>query len=117
MIHLKPGVTLDRIAPAGYVLLTALKESARQLGHDLTITSGDDGTHSGPLDPHKWGEAYDVRSHDLPVDIKARLVPLMMDILGESFYGVLESVGTSHEHFHFQRTRGTVFHVLDWLQT
>lgn len=128
---LKPGATLEPIAPAGYVLLAALKATARTLELDLTITSGTDGVHSGPDDPHKTGEAYDVRSqgftHEQKVGILAEVLAQLqrgeMDAPIETsngiatmrFYGFLEAPGTTNEHFHFQRRRGTTYTAADLL--
>src|SRR6185437_3784324 len=65
-VRVKEGVLFTKIAPAGFHILSALDMIARQSGHDLTITSACDGEHSGENDPHHRGEAYDVRTHDLP---------------------------------------------------
>lgn len=66
MIVLKPGVDLGTdLAPAGARILDVLKRLASTYDFDITITSGRDGVHSGPLDPHKTGEAFDLRSKGL----------------------------------------------------
>lgn len=116
MIKVKPGVEFSVIAPAGYMILSALKYTSKLLGMDLTITSGTDGEHSGPTDPHHAGEAYDVRSHDLQPSVKSAVLMAMMNELGTNhFYGFLESPGTDGEHFHIQRAKGTTFSVEDFL--
>lgn len=116
MIRVKPGVAFTVIAPAGYVLLAALKRASVALGIDLTITSACDGEHSGPADPHHTGEAYDVRSHDLDPAIRARVVDAVLSDVGrDHFFGFLEAAGTSHEHFHFQRAHGQTFSLEDFL--
>jgi hypothetical protein len=115
-IRVKAGVDFSTVAPAGFCILSALKATSRDLGVDLTITSACDGEHSGPTDPHRLGEAYDVRSHDLLPELRPRVLGAVMQRLGrERFYGFLEAPGTSNEHFHFQRRRGTTFTIADYL--
>jgi hypothetical protein len=110
VVRVKDGVSFAIIAPGGFRLLGAFDATAFQLNIDLTITSGCDGEHSGPDDPHHRGEAYDIRSHDLS-DSDKRLI--LATILGKleptRFFGFLESGGTDNEHFHFQVKKGTVF--------
>lgn len=122
MIRVKPGVLFGPegdppiIAPAGYLILEALKDASVTLGVDLTITSAWDGVHSGPQDPHKLGEAYDIRSQDLDPVSRGRLLDVVMEELGwQRFFGFLEAHGTPNEHFHFQRARNTTFTVEDFL--
>lgn len=110
VLRVKPGATFGIIAPAGFAILSALQQATQKCAIDLTISSGDDGPHSGPQDPHKTGEAYDVRSHDLTPQQKTSVLNAVMAVLGwERFYGFLESEGTDKEHFHFQRAKGTVY--------
>lgn len=118
MIRIKPGVEFAVVAPAGYAILSALKETSTFLAIDLTITSGTDGTHHGPTDPHYSGQAYDVRSHDLSPLMKGRVLTEIFAILGhEKFSGRLESPGTPDEHFHIQRRIGTTWTVQDFLNS
>lgn len=115
-VKVKTGVTFNVIAPAGYLILDALKAASRKLGQDLTITSGTDGVHSGPGDPHHLGNAYDVRSHDFAPDVKAQVLSTVMADLGwQHFYGFVEAPGTENEHYHFQVKRATPFSILDFL--
>lgn len=114
-VHVKAGVRFDVIAPAGYCILTALKAASLGLNVPLTITSGTDGEHSGPDDPHHYGEAYDVRSHDYDEDTKQRILDGVLGRLGDDFYGFVEASGTSNEHYHIQRRKGTTFDLLKWL--
>ncbi len=58
---------------------------------DLTITSGTDGAHSGPGDPHYHGEAYDVRSHDLDDVTKPELNELA-EMAGVATYGTKQDI-------------------------
>lgn len=121
-VKIKPGVKFGPeggppvIAPAGFLILQAIKAASKQLNIDLTITSGTDGAHSGPADPHHFGEAYDIRSHDFPAALRPAVVKAVMDQLGwKQFYGYIEAPGTDNEHFHFQRKKDTTFTVEDFL--
>lgn len=118
-ILVKSGVTFV-YAPAGFKILEAIKGAAQGLNIDVTITSGSDGLHSGPQDPHHSGEAYDVRSKDLAPEVKQALLRAIQRRLGDDlpvrrFYSFLESPGTANEHIHVQRRNGTVFSILDYL--
>ena len=110
-----PTARFDRIAPAGFELLRALAS----VGYDFVITSGTDGAHSGPDDPHHLGCAYDVRSHDFSDERKQDVLFAVMcqfegtpiRVLGggwttPKFFGWLEAAGTPNEHFHFQLRHG-----------
>ena len=91
-----------------------LSKVSRALGLALVITSGADGEHTGPLDPHKFGKAFDVRSHDFTAEQKNEVLTSVMKELGEIrpaigggyitefFFGWLEAEGKPNEHFHFQ---------------
>jgi hypothetical protein len=110
VVRVKPGVEFTTIAPAGFRILAAIEISASMMLTDLTITSACDGEHSGPDDPHHRGEAYDVRSHDLPDGVKEKVLKTIMGILGfERFYGFIEAPGTDNEHFHIQVKKGTTY--------
>jgi hypothetical protein len=116
MIKVKEGVEFTVIAPAGFLILQALKDASKYLMKDLTITSACDGNHSGPEDPHKKGEAYDIRSHDFDPSEKEYALDVIMRFLdGKQFYGFLESPGQPNEHWHIQRAKGTEFSIEDFL--
>src|SRR6266436_5780323 len=97
VVRVKPGVEFATIAPGGFVMLAAFEYTADRIAHDLTITSACDGEHSGPLDPHHRGEAYDVRTHDLP-DKQLALQAIMNSLGTLKFYGFLEDPDTENEH-------------------
>ena len=118
----KPGVEFAVIAPAGFAIISAIVSASASLGSPLTITSGTDGEHSGPNDPHHRGEAYDVRSQDFPAVMRPTVLSSIMHGLGlpqpgstaaevftENFYGFLEDAGTANEHFHVQLRKGHVY--------
>jgi hypothetical protein len=110
VVTTKEGVLFQKIAPAGFRILSAIDQVAETLSTDLVITSGTDGTHSGPDDPHHRGEAYDVRSRGFSPDLKQQILDGIMRRLGfDRFYGFLEAEGTDNEHFHFQVRKGTAY--------
>lgn len=108
-LYAKGGVRFDTIMPGGFRLLSAWDQVAAKLNIDLVITSGTDGAHSGPLDPHHEGKAYDVRSHDFTDEQKDRILAEVRTILGPQFYVFLESPGTDNEHFHGQTVKGSTY--------
>lgn len=114
MIRVKPGVTFA-FHPAGFRILEALKVVSLALGCDLTITSGSDGKHSGPGDPHKSGCAYDIRTHDLTPDQKHTVLAGLQAELGPKFYVFLEAPGSPNEHLHAQRKKSTAYTMSDYL--
>jgi len=113
-VRFKEGVQLKG-SPGGVRILAAFDHTAKAIGRDMTITSVSDGVHSGPNDPHKRGDAYDGRTHDLP-DKEAALKELQ-DFLGDAFYVFIEDPDDvthadpdkSNEHFHAQVKKGTVY--------
>lgn len=117
-IKIANGVQFATIAPAGFEILRALSEVSKRLVLDLTITSGTDGGHSGPSDPHHTGNAYDVRSHDLIN--KQDVLTAIMTELGEpspssggyitaKFFGWIEQANSPNEHMHFQLRHGQTY--------
>lgn len=113
-ILIKPGVLFTVIRPAGQRILEVLKQIVAVEGFDITITSACDGAHSGPNDPHKTGEAYDIRTHDLSEVWKALLLKDIQTRLGLRFYTFLEAPGTGNEHIHCQRKGGTIYTIEDY---
>lgn len=114
LIKIKPGVTFEPYAPAGIRILEVLKSIVQSYPFDVTITSGTDGVHSGPLDPHKLGMAFDIRTKDLSAANKHLLLIDLQKSLGPHFHAFLESPGTPNEHIHCQRTYGTVYYIEDY---
>ena len=110
VVRVKPGVLFLMIAPGGFRILEAISLVASIVGFDLTITSACDGEHSGPNDPHHRGEAFDVRSHLLTSEQKARVLEEFSSQLPATrFFWFLESPGTPNEHFHIQVKKGTTY--------
>lgn len=110
VVQVKDGVLFTKIAPGGFRILGAIDKVAEQLNLDLVITSACDGLHSGDNDPHHRGEAYDVRSHDLALEDKDKVLAWIQKYLGaDHFFAFLEAAGTDNEHFHIQVRKGTVY--------
>lgn len=106
----KEGVLFVKIAPAGFRILSAIDQISETLSMELVITSGTDGEHSGPNDPHHRGEAFDVRSQGFSAELKQQILDGVMRRLGfERFYGFLEAKDSANEHFHFQVKKGTTY--------
>ena len=107
-IRVKSGVEFSVIAPGGFVILAALVAVSRMVGYDITITSGTDGEHSGPDDPHHHGRAYDIRCHDVPD--KEHLAVSIINWLAvdypNKFYTFIEDEGGTNEHIHCQVRHG-----------
>lgn len=123
VVRMKDGVSFSMIAPAGFAILSALVGTASIYG-DMTITSGTDGSHSGPDDPHHHGEAFDVRSKVFDDGVKTQVLLHVMGLLmakpgelvaesggyvTEKFFGWIEQAGTDNEHFHFQKRHGVSY--------
>lgn len=107
-VRVKPGVLFTVIAPGGFRILAAIESTAAHIAHDLTITSACDGDHSGPDDPHHRGEAYDIRTHDLPN--KTLALEAIRNFLDPvRFFAFLEDPDTDIEHIHVQVRRGMLY--------
>lgn len=114
IVKVKPGVTFDVIAPAGFRILGAIERCARALMLDLTITSGTDGAHVGGVgDPHATGEAYDVRTSDFDPATVDTIAAWLATELGSLFTVIHEHPGdtadTTAEHLHIQRLKSTIY--------
>jgi hypothetical protein len=117
ILKLKDGVILGKeLAPAGARILDVLKRIVSGYSFDVTITSGRDGEHSGPADPHHKGEAFDLRSKDLTLVQKRQLVEDLSTGLGKRFFAFVEQPRTPNEHIHVQRKRATVYSMDDYLR-
>lgn len=117
MLKIKNGVEF-KFSPGGFQILQSIKTISKLINHDLTITSGSDGIHSGPNDPHYYGNAYDIRSKDLDSTMKQQVLANLNNILGrDKFYFFLENPNLDNEHFHIQVKNGHTFDITDWLNS
>lgn len=109
---------------AGTLLLWAFQQWVNETGQGLTVTSGADGEHSGPDDPHHSGNAFDVRSHNFALDEKESFVRKVLNYLGDPqpssggyvtqyFFGWIENKGEPNEHAHFQLRHGMTYPPLN----
>jgi|SRR5882724_1567571 len=117
----RDSVRFSLISPGGFCLLAAFGAAARAFGQDFIITSGTDGTHSGPQDPHKLGRAYDGHSKDFPdkaavilavlraADSSIAPFPLAGGYATNYFFMWLENEETAEEHFHAQVRHGVEY--------
>lgn len=125
----KAGARWDVPTSAGVHILGALDRAAPVCRTTLEITSGTDGTHSGPDDPHKRGVAFDVSVHGFSPGLVVQVKTYLEQILGSLFTVLYECPSTPTEpqlapialvnpqasapHFHIQPKRGTVWPPLD----
>jgi len=121
VVRNKPGVQFAIIEPGGHALLAAFGVAARTFGQDFIVTSGTDGTHSGPQDPHPHGRAYDGHSKDFAdktavilavlkaADPSVEPFPLAGGYATTYFFMWLENEGTDNEHFHAQVRHGVEY--------
>ena len=115
-ISVKKGVRFDVVAPAGWMILDAIKMTCHETALDIVITSGTDGLHSGPNDPHLTGEAFDIRTKDFTREEKKYVLDTLMAWLpDDQFYGFIEDPDGPNEHIHVQRRKGTTLSVEDFL--
>jgi hypothetical protein len=78
-----------------------------QRGEDLILTHGTDGAHSGCTDPHPFGKAIDIRTHNLR-DAEATREALKL-IAGAPYTIRLEDPGVPNEHIHAQVRKDTTY--------
>lgn len=114
-VKIKPGVTFV-FAPAMFRILEVLKKISGDLGRDITVTSGSDGVHSGPNDPHYSGNALDIRTNDMPPPVKKVVLGLLLSDLGPKFSGFIENPGKPGEHIHVQRRFLRDYTIFDFLE-
>lgn len=114
MVKTKAGVTFF-YAPPMFRIIEVLKNISADLRKDIVITSGSDGQHSGPNDPHYSGGALDIRTNTFSQEIKELILFLLLAELGPKFSGFIENPGQPGEHIHVQRLYGTNYTMVDYL--
>ena len=118
MITRKSDVRMDVIGFGGVRILSVLSQLSKKYQMDIMITSGTDGVHSGPLDPHKLGNAYDIKTHDMPSrQFKDAIVRELNNLLSDKFYAFLEDPDLPNEHIHIQVAKGKQFTIEDLFNT
>jgi hypothetical protein len=101
-MKLKKGVKITNLTPQ-MVLAIRIVESVYQRmqpGHDVTITSIDEGQH-GPGTLHGKGKAVDFRTKDFTSN-KYTLQNEVRRALGDDFDVVLEDLHGVNEHLHIE---------------
>jgi hypothetical protein len=101
-MKLKKGVKITNLTPQ-MVLAIRIVESVYQRmqpGHDVTITSIDEGQH-GPGTLHGKGKAVDFRTKDFTAN-KYTLQNEVRRALGDDFDVVLEDLHGVNEHLHIE---------------
>ena len=97
MIKLKKGVSLNGVQPEMAVAFSVILNVYHRLGHNCTITSCTDGTHSAGS-RHYIGLAMDFRTRDIPDHKRAQLRGAVASSLGDEFDVILED---DHLHVEF----------------
>ncbi len=108
VVRALPSAKFSLVTPGSFRIFFALQMAAALFQQDVIITSACDGIHSGPDDPHKWGRAYDIRTHGW-VNPDGLLNTVMDNLDKCYFYGFLEDVGTPNEHLHVQVRHGVEY--------
>ena len=115
MLTINEGVKITKFTFAGLQILFALEKMG-----DFVITSAEDGTHTGPDDPHHLANAFDVRSRDI-LNKEAVLLDIMNALddglptessggyVTKHFFGWIEVPGEPNEHYHFQLRKGMTY--------
>lgn len=123
----RSSARFDRIAPAGFRILSALDRATELMSTDLLITCGTDSHPSS--DPHATGEAYDVSVASLAPNQIVNLKHMLEEDLGTLFTVLFETPtkpvdsrlapiayvnkDATGPHLHIQRKRGTIYPPLE----
>ncbi len=103
-LSLKPNVRLDKLTPQMVVGLMIAWSIYSGFGYDLTVTSGEDGTHSD-LSKHYQGDALDLRTKHVPADKLALILATMKAACDNQYDVVLEGAdtpGSTGQHIHLE---------------
>lgn len=100
-MRLKPGVSLKLLQPQTVVAMIVADGVWNDLGAELVVTSGNDGTHM-PTSLHYQGKAFDCRTHVFEEGQAARAVEILKAALGAEFDVILEHLGEPQEHCHVE---------------
>jgi hypothetical protein len=110
LVRTKPGVEL-LFTDATMQMVSTLRKLAADLPIDfLWVTSGIDGEHSGPNDPHHHGAALDIRTHNFPTrGARYDFCAALQLQLTKTFYCFVEHPDTDGEHIHVQVAKGKTY--------
>ncbi|HRU10063.1 MAG TPA: hypothetical protein P5144_11865 [Thermoanaerobaculia bacterium] len=96
-----PAVRVAAISPAIFRAIAEAADLWGSRGLALVVTSLNDGEHR-PGSRHYSGDAVDLRSHNVPPELRAQLAIDLAARLGATFRVLHEAVGTPNEHFHVE---------------
>lgn len=115
----------DRPTPAGARIIAALDRTASVCRTNLHITSGTDGAHGGPTDPHARGEAFDVSVIGMDPFLIVQVHQYLAQLLGPLFTVLYEAPtppadarlkeivyvnrDATAPHFHLQPKKGSTW--------
>jgi len=101
-MKLKKGVKITNLTPQMVLAIRIVESVYHRLepGHNLTITSIDEGQH-GPGTLHGKGRAVDFRTKDFNGN-KYKLQNEVRAALGDDFDVVLEDMHGPNEHLHLE---------------
>ena len=104
-MYLKPGTNLQGLTTPMLLGLFIADGVYREFAnHEITLTSGDDGKH-GLTSLHNSGNAYDLRTNDLPeVVSRKELAGEIKERVGEDFDVIFEHdpEDPDNEHIHIE---------------
>lgn len=97
-IKVKAGVYPFRLC----VIIAAVANVAKDLPHDVVITSANDGKHMKGSKHYSY-EALDIRTKNFPsAAAKRTFAEAVGKRLGASYQLILESEGLTNEHLHIE---------------
>lgn len=100
-MFLKANVKPDAVSTEILLGILIAKDVWRDAGQELTVTALRDGTHR-PGSLHYVGKAVDVRTKDLPSQLKPILIAELKSRLTSSYDVVFEDEGGANEHLHIE---------------
>lgn len=90
---------LGTVVPKSLTITAALANAGVELGLEMTITVGRNGTHQVGS-KHGTDEALDFRTHHLTTSQRVALVRVLRRRLGPAYDVIVEDVGLPNEHGH-----------------
>ena len=101
-IQTKEGVALDDLQPEAFSAAEIAKPILEAAGVDFVVTSTGPGdranTESVEGTKHNTGQAFDIRTRDIPEEDRQAVADQLQEALGDDFDVVLES-----DHIHIER--------------
>lgn len=117
------SIQLNRLAPAGFRILSVIDQAALLCKTSLRITCGTEG--HAPTDPHTLGQAVDIGATEFPPPLVMALHDALSRLLGPAFTVLYEcptrpgdpvlrqiayvNPTATAPHFHCQPVKGTTW--------